>query len=61
MGLITERLKETFKAPDEALFFDTLKTPPRMFVLSLCGNNQEFSFRGEVGSPAFYGSSEVKA
>jgi hypothetical protein len=61
VGLITKRLKETFKAPDEALFFGTLNVPPRMLVLSLCGNNQEFSFRGEVGFPAFYGSSKVKA
>ena len=54
MGLITKRLKETFKAPDEALFFVTLKFPPRMPFLSLCGNNQGFFFRGEVGFPAFY-------
>jgi hypothetical protein len=56
VGLITKRLKETFKAPDEALFFGTLKFPPRLLVLSLCGNNQDFFFRGEVGSPALYGS-----
>ena len=56
MGLITRRLKETFKAPDEALFLGTLKSPPRLLVLSLCGNNQGFFFRGEVGSPALYGS-----
>ena len=41
--IIIKRLKETFKAPGEALFFDTLNSPPRMPFLSLCGNNQDFS------------------
>ena len=53
MGLITRRLKETFKAPGEALFFDTLNAPPRTPFLSLCGNNQESSFPWRGGFPRF--------